>query len=133
MPTDGIPHVLGSAPVLPDGTFALRNVVGRSLLTVAGDDAIHVKGVYVNGADVTAEGLPIDGAQDIRGVRIVIEPRLEQVGGVVHDDTGRTVSDCVVLWFSARPSQWTDPTGRYVKVARTGLAGMNSATYRRPR
>lgn len=115
----------GSAPLNRDGTFELRNVFGQSLLLadVAGSRTWRVKGVYVDGQDVTDRGLDVTARQRVAGARIVLTDRLTRLSGQVQTPSGQAGADHVVVLFADGEEKWRHPQSRHVSVTRADREG----------
>ena len=113
----------GTAPLQPDGRFAVSVVAGRLLLRVDGiPPAWALKGVMMNGTDVTDTGVDIQ--RDIKSLEIVVTAKPTQVTATVTDRTGAAAHDYAALvLFSSDERRWTTFLTRYVRSERHQAAG----------
>jgi len=114
---------LGSAAISRDGSFTLRNVFGRTVLSVDAGDGWYQKGVYFNGSDVTDSGIDPGAGGRLEGVRIVLTNRPTKICGTLFDQAGRSQADGWVIVYAVDERRWTNELGRYIKVTRTDGLG----------
>ena len=111
------------SPLHDDFTFDIKTLPGRVALrasvptTPDAPNGWQVKAVRVNGADVTDTGVDVN-PQGTSGIEIEVTNRIQQISGAVTDGAGASVKDYTVLLFSQNRSRWTEPTGRYLALAR---------------
>jgi hypothetical protein len=98
--------------VTPQGTFEVRNVLGKRRLTLSGlPPGWAVKAVRIGGTDVTDTGYDF-GKEDVPGVEFVVTNRLTLLSGTVKRDNQAPATDYVVLAFSTDETQWQQGSRR---------------------
>jgi hypothetical protein len=111
------------SPLHDDFTFENKTFPGRVALravvpiTPDASNGWQLKAVRVNGVDVTDTGVDV-GPQGTSGIEIEVTNRAQQISGAVTDAAGASVKDYTVLLFSQNRSRWTEPTSRYLALAR---------------
>jgi hypothetical protein len=121
----GISAVMLAAgtPIHSDGTFELRGVSGRRIVSVYGLPrgwALH--SVRVAGRDVADEGIDVAG-DDVTDVEVVITSTPSSIVGVVADASQRPVAGAGVIVFAAdRALRASQPTRR-IAAATTDATG----------
>jgi 5-hydroxyisourate hydrolase-like protein (transthyretin family) len=124
-PVEFVSGPLGGGPpasvTRDDWTFEVSNMSGRRLVAAnVGAQGWIVKRVMLNDKDITDE--PVDfSAGDVDGVEIFVTNKISTVTGTVTD-TGKPVSDYVVVVFSENTAKWTFPT-RSLGLARPTQQG----------
>ena len=114
----------GSASVKADGTFELRGLSGARIIRPAGlPPGWMLKGVRVNGAEVTDTGVDFKTGEAVTGVEVVVTSKVTEVSGTVNATNGDPVKDYTVVVFSDEPQRWTVPNSRYVHGARPDHEG----------
>lgn len=101
--------VAGGSPgvVAADGAFGFRSLFGPRLLRLQRlPSGWTLKGVWLDGVDVTDTPVDFRGAVVPRTVRMVITSRTAEVSGVVSDDAGQPVGRARVVVFSADDRMW---------------------------
>jgi hypothetical protein len=121
----GISAVLLGAgtSVAPDGTFELRGVSGRRMISVNGLPsgwALH--SVRLAGIDATDEGVEIQG-EDVTDVEVVVTANPARIAGVVVGALQRPVAGAGVIVFPTDRSLWTPHPNRRIASATTDGAG----------
>jgi hypothetical protein len=135
------PFGISAAPLTPGGpsaggyngtlrddwSFVLDNLpAGPYVLRTFGLPAgWAVKTVIVGGKDLTDGPIPLQGAQSVSEVRVVITNRLTEVRGTVVDDRNRPVGAFTVLVFAEDEARWPGRT-RYCLAARGDQKGQYS-------
>jgi hypothetical protein len=119
-----------SAVIQPDGTFEMRNVFGRSLLTidVPSDRGWMVKEVFAGSRDITESGIEIPAGARVEDVRVLATPLVTQIAGVVVLTNAEPAPGSIVLMFAEDPARWKDPLGRYVRFAKADHLGRYAIT-----
>jgi hypothetical protein len=112
-----------SVPVAPDGTFQVRGLLKRSVLTIAAPAAsdLALDTVYVNGEDVTEAGVDPQGHGSANTV-VVLTSQPASIEGIVRD-VSETHARSVVVLIAENRSRWVDVLDRYVTVTRPDLDG----------
>jgi len=110
-----------SAQVQPDGAFVLRGLFGERLIRPYAPQGWMVKGVYLNGRDVTDAPVSFDGREQVSGMQVVLTDRLTHVSGTVTDDGGQPAEAAYVIFVPADPGKPTYAS-RYLRttIARDG-------------
>jgi protocatechuate 3,4-dioxygenase beta subunit len=85
----------------------------------------YLKGVYVDGTDVTDTGIEVQPGREVAGIQVVFTQRTTTLSGLVTDDRGRPVLDASVVVFAANRDRWTYQS-RYVRAARPDTEGRYS-------
>jgi hypothetical protein len=135
--TTGPPSAAGLPPSVttarPDGTFLLESVPPLPFLL----EAVHsvapgtatrravwaLKGLYLNGREISDTPLRVSPGETVTGVVVVFSDRVSALTGVVHDARGEAVPGCAVLAFSTDPTLWRVPQSRYLRMVRTDPDG----------
>ena len=111
--------------VATDGSFTFRSLFGPRLFRIQKlPSGWTLKGVWVDGVDVSDTPVDFRGHETPRTVRIVITSRTGAVSGVVNDEAGKPAGRARVVAFSADDRQWgwrsrmvksveSDEQGRY--------------------
>jgi hypothetical protein len=116
--------VLGSAAVQEDGTFELRNLFGRSVLSIGAQSGfVWSSGLFINGQDIADTGLAIGSGEHVHGVAIQLGTARPEVAGIVTTSSGRPETNCIVVLFAADESKWHSAIDRYVRVTRSTADG----------
>ncbi len=119
----------GSAPaVAPDGSFEVRGLVGRRLLSLIGGGPLAqgwtVKAVVLGGRDVQDAGIDFVPGRTVSGIEIVLTRESAAISGTVTDDRGQRVTDYSVLAFSEDREKWFLPSMRWLRSARADQDGL---------
>jgi hypothetical protein len=103
-----------SAQVQADSTFVLRNLFGERVLRLGSTPSgWMLKGIYLNGRDVTDAPIAFDGREAVSGVQVVLTDRVTHLSGSVVDDQGNTPDSAWVMIVPADPAK---PTNRYLRT-----------------
>ena len=88
----------GFADVNDDWTFEIAGISGsRRLRLINPPLGWALKAIYLDGADVTDRTFTLGGQdQSVRDLQVVLTNQVTAVEGIVADDSGRAVRDCVV-------------------------------------
>jgi Carboxypeptidase regulatory-like domain len=114
-----------TAPVQPDYTFELKELVGsfRLAADVAGFSGHWAaKAIRWRGDDVTHRTFEFRSGEAIDGLEVVLSERWATLSGVVRDDRNVPVGDTAVLLFPADESLWITGS-RYIRPMRTDRDG----------
>jgi hypothetical protein len=108
-----------------DGAFELRNADQRSYVMVDVPDPHEwaVQGVYLDGKDVTEEGVEVLANSTVEGVDVVLAPVATTLAGQIRTPDGKASPSTLVLAFPADESKWADPFDRYVVLTRSDASG----------
>lgn len=126
----GMTIMSGPPPeVSPDGTFEVRGLVGRRLLTVSpvGPGGLRgwgVKAVLIGGRDVQDTGHDFAAGRTVSGIEIVMAQEFASISGTVADDRGQAVKDYSVLAFADDSEKWFLPSMRWLRQARADQDGL---------
>jgi protocatechuate 3,4-dioxygenase beta subunit len=124
----------GGSRVGNDWTFSLPNVTDAVLIRTSSPQGWTLKGVYLNGQEITDTPMEFPPGQAVGGAQIVLTKKLTSLTGQVTDSKGRPVVDATVVVFPANEKLWTYQS-RFIKAARpdqdgkyrvTGLPGSES-------
>jgi hypothetical protein len=118
-----------SVPVKTDGTFSINNVFERSyvMLALGPSSDFRIKGVYLNGQDVSETGIPTN-KSDMAGIRVVLtRERTHLTGAVLRSDMSAP-THAAVLVFSCDPAKWSDSRGRFIKAVLSDGTGRYTVT-----
>lgn len=113
----------GFGEVKPDWTFELRNLFGRVGVSVSGASGLQLKGVYLDGRDVTDAGFEVKPQQVIRGLEVVLTDKRTELSGAVTDARGQPVRDYTVVVFAEDEGKWSVVSQRYIRTARPDQDG----------
>jgi protocatechuate 3,4-dioxygenase beta subunit len=113
----------GGGRVLDDWTFEATGLSERRRFRIGNPPSgWFVKSVVHDGLDITDAGMEFHQGQTATGIVIVLTQRVTDLTGSVHDSSGRTVSDYVVVAFSSDSAKWGYQT-RFVRSARPNQEG----------
>jgi protocatechuate 3,4-dioxygenase beta subunit len=124
--TDGpaISMMGGSGVVQPDGSFDIGGLAGGRLIRIANvPQGWMLKGVRLNGQDITDTGAIFRAGEAVSGLEIVLTNRLTTVSGTVTAGNSEPVKDYTVVIFSDDPDLWTVPQSRHVTGVRPDQDG----------
>lgn len=91
--------VSGQPRVANDFTFVSGGLSMPVLLRASGPPGWSLKGVYLEGDDVTDAALPVGPGANVGGVRVVFTRTRTTLSGVVRDDRGTPTSSAAVVVF----------------------------------
>jgi protocatechuate 3,4-dioxygenase beta subunit len=110
-----------------DWTFDLRALVSPVMLRAFRTPSGYaVKGIYLNGQDVTDSGVTFRPGETVNGVQVVLTTKISSVSGAVTDDQGQPVSDYAVVIFADDSAKW-GYMSRYLALARPDQQGAFTA------
>ena len=112
------------AEIRDDWTFQMSGVSGpRRLRVVEAPFGWDVQAIYLNGTDVTDTPLLFGSiAPEVRGVEVVLTPRVTEVMGTVTDTAGNPDFRCGVTIFAADRQLWY-ANSRYLAYRTCGRDG----------
>ena len=130
----GLP-MSSTGQVKPDWTFELKGLAGRRALRVGGlPSGWMLKGIRVDGTDVTDSGLDVKPGQEISDLEVILTNKVTEISGSVQDGKGAATDDFAVLVFPSDPQHWGWQS-RHVRVARPDqngrflISGLPDGTY----
>jgi hypothetical protein len=110
---------LPPAKISEDGTFLLSGLPeGRVILSVTGVPTVHLDRVTLGNQDVRDQGFELTG--DVRGLVVVLTPRLARVSGRVIDSAGKPRPDAYILRFPKLSTHWNEWTIIRARPDRSG-------------
>jgi hypothetical protein len=117
----------GAARIQADGSFTIANVAAGSHLVRLDNPpgGWALKGVFVNGRDVSDQALEVKSGQTTSGVQVVLTDRLTSLAVTVVDASSRPVIDCSVVLFPVDITGWR-PRSRMIQ----GTQPDDNGTYR---
>ena len=125
-PNMGMP-MGGESKVNDDGTFEITGLFEpRSIFAGfnSGQDWT-VKGVYMDGRDVTDVPIDFSGGKTVEGLHIVFTMKMTDLSGSVTGDRGEPETDATVIVFPEDRTRWTHAS-RFVRIARPNQDGRYS-------
>jgi Carboxypeptidase regulatory-like domain len=97
----------GPGKVESDWSFELRPSVGPVLLRAfQTPPGYTLKGVYLNGQDITDTGVSFKPGESVTGLQVVLTGRIASVSGRVTDDRSQPAVDYSVVIFSEDSGKW---------------------------
>jgi hypothetical protein len=118
--------------VRPDGTFAITSVPPLLVLLDAavparapdanGRSPWQLKGIYLNGREISDTPVEVPAEQPLSGVVVVFSDSVSGLTGAVREGSKPVVA-CAVVVFSSDPALWRLPQSRYLRMARTDADG----------
>lgn len=113
----------GRGRVKDDWTFELKALLGSRTLRINGiPKGWTLKGIYLNGNEVTDSPLEFSGSETLAGLQVLLTSRITSLGGGVANDRGSPVSDYTVVLFADDATRW-GPQSRFIKVGRPDQDG----------
>lgn len=112
----------GAGEVASDGTFAIKDVFGRSRLRVTLPDDWMVKTIFQDTRDITDMPIELKSGETLAGVEIIVTNHVSTVAGSVVNDKDLLISDATVLVFASDASRWSDDS-RAVRAVRPDQQG----------
>jgi hypothetical protein len=119
--------------VRPDGTFVIGNIPPMPVMldavipTRVAETSVRapwwLKGIYLNGRDITDTTVEVPSSQPLTGVVVVFSDTVGELSGTVSADDGTRVAHCAVLVFSSDSARWRLPRSRYLQMVRTDMDG----------
>jgi protocatechuate 3,4-dioxygenase beta subunit len=109
----------------PDGSFTIANVpAGSRLFRVAGlQSPWALKGVYLDGRDVTDEMFDVKPGETAGRVTIVVSDKATTLTGAVRDEQDQPLSDFTVIAFPSDSNLWR-PQSRLIQAVRPDKNGL---------
>lgn len=109
----------------PDGSFTIPNVpAGSRLFRVAGlQSPWALKGVYLDGRDVTDEMFAVKPGETVGRVSIVVSDKATTLTGAVRDEQDQPLSDFTVIAFPSDSNLWR-PQSRFIQAVRPDKDGL---------
>lgn len=109
-----------------DGSFEIHGLLGPQLLRVQNiPSGWMLKGVHINGTDVTDVPFDFRPGSNITGAVVTLTDRLSEISGSVRDVRGQMASDYVVVVFPEDATLWR-PYSRFLQTARPNQNGVFS-------
>lgn len=106
-----------------DGRFTFRSLVGSRVFRVNGlPPGWGLKGVWLDGTDVTDSHVELAPGAPMRTLRVVVTARTSTLRGSVVDAAGSAVADARVVVFAEDERQWARPS-RFIRAAQTSRDG----------
>lgn len=122
-----LPMVGGQMNTTPraDGSFSIPNVpAGNRMVRVSGLPASWtLKGVYLDGRDVTDELVDLRPGETAGRVTVVVTDKTTTITGAVVDERGGPLTDFTVIAFSADSNLWR-PMSRFIQAVRPDKDGI---------
>lgn len=117
------------ASVKDDYSFEITGLFERRTIRAVTTNAPgwYLKGVYLDGVDVTDTGIEFQPGREVEGIQIVMTQRTTTLSGLVTDARGRLVLDASVVVFPANRDRWTFQS-RFIRAARPDTEGRYSIT-----
>jgi hypothetical protein len=107
-----------------DFTFEFESWPGRALVHVtSGTSTWTVKGVRLNGVDLTDSGLEIVSGQPIDGLEIELTDRRSLITGTLITSKNEPMAASRVAIFSTDRERWREPSGRHVVTTESNGEG----------
>ena len=109
----------------PDGTFTIPNVpAGSRLFRVSGlQGPWALKGVYLDGRDVTDDLFEVKPGETLGRVSIVVTDKATTLTGAVRDEQDLPLSDFTVIAFPSDSNLWR-PQSRFIQAVRPDKNGL---------
>lgn len=130
LPTDianGRFMVSGQPRVANDFTFVSGGLSMPALLRVSGPSGWSLKGVYLEGDDVTDAALPVGPGMNVSGVRVVLTRMRTTLSGIVQDERGQPTSNAAVIVFPQDDVK-VGAASRYLRSTRPDADGRYEVT-----
>jgi hypothetical protein len=108
--------------VHPDYTFEIAGLFDRRLIRASGPMGWALKSVFLEGVDVTDDGVEFTPGRTVEGLQVVMTQKLTNVSGLVTDDRNRPVVDATVIMFPANTNDWRFAS-RYLRTSRPDTEG----------
>ncbi|MEO8681299.1 MAG: carboxypeptidase-like regulatory domain-containing protein [Vicinamibacterales bacterium] len=114
----------GPPKINPDYTFEMTSLFDRRLVrgAIQNPTGWYLKGVFVEGEDVTDSGVEFTPGRTYEGLQVVFSQKTTELSGLVTDSRGRPVVDASVVVFPANRERWTYQS-RYLRTARPDTEG----------
>jgi hypothetical protein len=107
----------GGAPN-PDWTFDFDFLVGpRVVRTLVLPNGWHLRGVYLDGSEVTDEVFTFTGNEVVSGIEIVLTTEAAEVSGTIAGADGQPCGTCTAVVFAEDPARWRHPS-RFIHAGR---------------
>jgi len=117
--------MMGSQPqtkVHPDYTFEISGLFDRRLIRPFGPAGWMLKSVFLDGVDVTDNGVEFTPGRAVEGLQVVMTQKLTNLSGLVTDDRNQPVIDATVIMFSANKDDWKFAS-RFQRTSRPDTVG----------
>ena len=118
----GLGPGMASSRVGDDWSFTLRNINEPVLIRAQPPQGWMMKGVFVNGQEITDIPTEFPPGQTVSGMQIVLTKKISTLTGQVTDAKGNPVLDATVVAFPADEKLWTFQS-RFIKAARPDQDG----------
>ena len=105
-----------------DFSFVLSGLFDRRLIRGFVAGGWYLKGVFLDGNDVTDRGIDFTPGRAVEGLEIVFTQKATDLSGLVTDDRNRPVVDASVVIFPANRERWTYAT-RFLRTLRPDTQG----------
>lgn len=118
----------GQARINDDMTFEIPALFDRRLIraSVAAGTGWYLKGVYLNGDDVTDTGVTFEPGREVDGFEVVFTQKTTELSGLLTDNRGRPVVDASVVIFPANRDRWAF-NSRFLRTVRPDTEGRYNA------
>jgi hypothetical protein len=101
-----------------DWTFDFDYLLGpRVIRTPRLPDGWHLRGVYLDGHDVTDEVFTLTGNEVVKGLEIVLTTEAADVTGTIAGANGEPCGTCTAIAFAEDPQRWRHPS-RFIYAGR---------------
>ncbi|HEX6163241.1 MAG TPA: carboxypeptidase-like regulatory domain-containing protein [Vicinamibacterales bacterium] len=118
----GLGPGMASSRVGDDWSFTLRNINEPVVIRAQPPQGWTMKGVSINGQDITDTPTEFPPGQTVTGMQIVLTRKITSLTGLVTDAKGNPVLDATVVAFPANEKLWTFQS-RFIKAARPDQEG----------
>lgn len=117
----------GESKVHDDGTFEITGLFEPRLVWAGLNNGQEwsVKGVFLDGRDVTDVPIDFSGGKTVEGLHIVFTSKSTDLSGTVTGDRGGAETDATVIIFPEDRARWTFAS-RFVRTARPNQDGRYS-------
>ena len=105
-----------------DFSFVLSGLFDRRLIRGFVPGGWYLKGVFLDGNDVTDRGIDFVPGRAVEGLEVVFTQKATDLSGLVMDDRNRAVVDASVVIFPANRERWTYST-RFLRTLRPDTQG----------
>ena len=123
----GLGPGMASSRIGDDWSFTLRNINEPVLIRAQPPQGWAMKGVFINGQDVTDTPTEFPPGQAVSGMQIVLTKKITTLSGQVTDAKGNPVLDATVVAFPGDEKLWTFQS-RFIKAARPDQEGKYRVT-----
>ena len=114
----------GPPKINSDFSFEMTSLFDRRIIrgSIQGQTGWYLKGIYLEGEDVTDSGIEFAAGRTVEGLQVVFTQKTTELSGLVTDSRGRPVVDASVVVFPANREHWGFQS-RYLKTARPDTEG----------